>query len=956
MDKILICDDNELNIVYISTIIKKEDRIILVASSGEEALIILEENRDTSLILMDIQMPGMNGYDTVKIIKGKKEFEDVPIIFVTGVFKSESNVNFGFEIGAYDYIFKPFERHEIENKVNIFLTLYNQRKLLIEQNLESLAQKEFLSKVISSVPSLLLVLNEKKEIITSNDSIFQLKERFQGITPEDIIRELNDDIDECFNNVLAILKEIVIERGHKTEDSIQKINNISENSEFRIQNSELIKYYFNAVISRIGIPVLENKKSVNGENHDKEFKHILLTITDITERKQSEVALKESEEKFKSIYEGSNDAIMLLNNNGFFDCNLRTLEIFGIDNIEDFIKFHPAELSPPSQPDGRNSFDAATEKILTAYQKGMNRFDWVHRRSNGEDFPAEVLLSAFYLRGEIVLHATVRDITERKHAEEALRQTETILSTISNSAKDGIIMMNNVGNISFWNPASESIFGYSATEALGKNLHELIVPEGFRQIHTEVFPKWQKTGEGAAIGKTLELSGIRKDGQEFPVELSLSSAILNDKWIAVGIVRDITIRKQFEETLIKNKAMITEAQRIGGLGSWEYDIEKRVFTLSDNMYRILDIEPAEEHLLEFEYFIEKIVHADDKQNIILAFNTSISNGSSFELNYRIVCRDGSLRYIHSKADIICNIEGLPIKMIGSVQDVTERIKLETQNALSQKMESVGQLAAGIAHEINTPMQFVGDNTYFIHDAFKSYIEYINYVKEYLSKDFIYGNRESAVKEIKQKEEEMDIDYLNKEVPVAIERTQNGIARVSKIVLAMKNFSHPSQKQKSSANINQGVDVTVTISRNEWKYVAEMETKLDPELPLIHCCMDEINQVLLNMVVNAAHTIGEKIAGNKEQGEKSTDLGKISIETLGAGDFIEILISDTGCGIPADKISRIWEPFYTTKEVGKGTGQGLAIAHDIIVNKHNGEILVDSAVGQGTTFTIRLPIK
>ncbi|MCL5990741.1 MAG: ATP-binding protein, partial [Bacteroidetes bacterium] len=249
--------------------------------------------------------------------------------------------------------------------------------------------------------------------------------------------------------------------------------------------------------------------------------------------------------------------------------------------------------------------------------------------------------------------------------------------------------------------------------------------------------------------------------------------------------------------------------------------------------------------------------------------------------------------------------------------------------------------------INTPMQFVGDNTFFINDAFSSLLKYIKSIEE-LSQKVSSGNPD-ILAEFAQLKNDYDIDFLTEEIPVAIDRTQNGIQRVSKIVLAMKNFAHPSSKQKTLSDINQGVDVTLTISRNEWKYVAELETRLDPNLPLVHCTIDEINQVILNMLVNAAHAIEEAV------GRDSGKLGKITIETKSDGDFVYIIIQDNGRGIPQEIQSRIFDPFFTTKEVGKGTGQGLAIAHDIIVNKHNGEISIDSEIGMGTTFTLKLPI-
>jgi Signal transduction histidine kinase len=282
------------------------------------------------------------------------------------------------------------------------------------------------------------------------------------------------------------------------------------------------------------------------------------------------------------------------------------------------------------------------------------------------------------------------------------------------------------------------------------------------------------------------------------------------------------------------------------------------------------------------------------------------------------------------------------------RDITEQRKQEEQLALSQKMESIGQLAAGIAHEINTPMQYIGDNIKFMEDSFQSILDYLEGLKKSvaaLEKDPAYPAGDT----VKELEAAYDMEYLVEEVPKAIEQTLEGVARVSKLVLAMKEFSHPGKKEKFFSDINKSINSTVIISKNEWKYVADLKIDFDQSLPPVYCDINQINQVVLNMIVNAAQAIKEAI------GEDAAQKGEIWIKTLAHDDYAEISISDTGTGIPEPLLNKIFDPFFTTKEVGKGTGQGLAIAHDIIVNKHKGSIYVESEVGRGTKFTIHLPI-
>lgn len=280
-----------------------------------------------------------------------------------------------------------------------------------------------------------------------------------------------------------------------------------------------------------------------------------------------------------------------------------------------------------------------------------------------------------------------------------------------------------------------------------------------------------------------------------------------------------------------------------------------------------------------------------------------------------------------------------------LRDVTEENAIERKLSQAQKLESIGQLAAGIAHEINTPTQFVGDNTKFLSESFNDLDELLSRLIE-LTND----EQESVSAEvIRAALQKADADYLREEVPSALEQSLDGIQRISNIVRAMKEFSHPASKD-ADTNINRAIQSTVTVASNEWKYVAEVELDLADDMPTIHCNAGQLNQVVLNMLVNAAHALAESNNGGDEGG-----LGRIAIKTSHSNLCAEIQISDNGSGMPEDVKARIFEPFFTTKEVGRGTGQGLSIAYDVIVNKHDGTIAVESEPGKGTTFTIRLPI-
>jgi PAS domain S-box-containing protein len=281
------------------------------------------------------------------------------------------------------------------------------------------------------------------------------------------------------------------------------------------------------------------------------------------------------------------------------------------------------------------------------------------------------------------------------------------------------------------------------------------------------------------------------------------------------------------------------------------------------------------------------------------------------------------------------------------QDVTERKKMEVDLRHSQKLESVGRLASGIAHEINTPIQFVGDNLRFLSDAFGDLLGLLD-LHRAVAGDAARGAIGAArLNELEQAVEASDLDYLNEEIPRALSQSMDGVGRVATIVKAMKEFAHPQLNQKARANLNDALASTLVVARNELKYVADVETDFG-ELPLVECNISDLNQVFLNLLVNAAHAIGEVVNGT---GKK----GKIRVRTRFDGEWVHIAIGDTGCGIPEQIRDNVFDPFFTTKDVGRGTGQGLAISRSIVVEKHGGTLTFETEVGQGTTFLIGLPV-
>ncbi len=277
----------------------------------------------------------------------------------------------------------------------------------------------------------------------------------------------------------------------------------------------------------------------------------------------------------------------------------------------------------------------------------------------------------------------------------------------------------------------------------------------------------------------------------------------------------------------------------------------------------------------------------------------------------------------------------------------ERRRLERELGQTHKMEAIGQLAGGIAHEINTPIQYVGDNLNFLKDAFEDMDKVLAAYKQLLDKVESNEELQPQVDAVKQAIEEADLEYLHEETPLTIEQSISGAKQVARIVLAMKDFAHPGTTQATPTDLNKLITTTSVVCKNEWKMFADLEMQLDENLPEVMCMGSEISQVLLVLIVNAAHAI---------EAAKREEKGSITITSKVVGNSAEIRVKDSGTGIPEKIRESVFNPFFTTKDVGKGTGQGLAIAQDIIKGKHSGELFFETEEGVGTTFVIRLPLK
>ena len=528
---------------------------------------------------------------------------------------------------------------------------------------------------------------------------------------------------------------------------------------------------------------------------------------------------------------------------------------------------------------------------------------------------------------------------ERKRAEEALRLSEERFRIAAENGSDVVWT---------WDMRTNQIRSSGAVERILTSPSE--VPRSFNEFRRMVHP--DDCGRViAAIQRHIETAEpyrqeyriVEKDGaiRHWSARGTALGNMEGEPAEFVGVVSDITERKRTEAALShlaaiveSSEAAIISASPDGKIQTWNAAAE-RIYG-----YPLEEVKGCELSV------IAPLERIQEQQDLL----RKVCQGECIRHIETVRVRKGGepisvLMTVSPLRDAAGNITGA----CAITSDITERKFLERQLAQAQKLESIGQLAAGIAHEINTPIQYVGDNTRFLRDAFarlgqvfKGYDGLLGALQSGADSSAGVTDLQALIKATRAR------DMLS-EVPQSIEDSLDGIARVAEIVRAIKEFSHPGSLEKTFQDLNRAIASTTLVSRNEWKYVAELETNLDPNLPLVQCSPGEFNQVVLNLIINAAHAIGDAVAG------KPGSKGKITVSTRRDGDWAEIRVQDTGTGIPEEIRGNVFNPFFTTKEVGKGTGQGLSIAHTVIVQKHRGTIAFDTEVGSGTTFVVRIPI-
>jgi len=513
---------------------------------------------------------------------------------------------------------------------------------------------------------------------------------------------------------------------------------------------------------------------------------------------------------------------------------------------------------------------------------------------------------------------------------------------VAQNTDRAVMILSPTGIIEWVNPGFTRLLGYSADEVVGKPSNVL---HGYGAESTS--GKLIEQRIRAGVGADVELLHYTKGGDPLWIRSEIRPVRNANGDLEHFVVLEVDL---LEEERAARKVREDEerwmlALEVNDVAVWDLDVTTQKVMGSKRWAELLGLGDCN---LEMENgrVLQEMVHPDDRGHFHKSWRATL-NGTqqSLEAGVRL-CVAGTYRYMRIRGRVVRRDgAGAALRVVGTLVDIHEARLMQLQAANASKLESIGELAAGIAHEINTPTQYVGDNVRFLSDAFESVQQCVDKITALIAE-----HPESvASASLREQLHSVDMPYLRAEIPKAIVQSLEGIQRIAKIVGAMKEFSHPGQ-DRTPTDINHAIANTITVATNEWKYVATIEVDLDSSLPAVPVVPGEFNQVILNIIVNAAHAIAEG------RGSDTTHMGRISIATRRLPEWAEIHISDDGCGMPRHVQDRIFDPFFTTKAVGKGTGQGLSIAHTVIVKKHRGFILVNSEPGRGTTFTIRLPLQ
>ena len=646
--------------------------------------------------------------------------------------------------------------------------------------------------------------------------------------------------------------------------------------------------------------------------------HVLSHAQDITERKRMEEELKESEEKFRLLFEKSGDGSLILDEGRFIDCNEAAIKIAGCADKSQLINYRPAEISPPLQPDGLLSAEKAEKMIDLAIEKGSHQFEWVRKRFDGTEVYLDVMLTAIPMKGRRLLYTTWRDISERKSVDEALRASEEKFSKAFHTSPT-LMAINTFeeGRYIDVNEVFLSILGYTKEEVIGRTPDEIgIFPD------TSYLTTTRKILEEQGKLNNYELQVRTKDGHFRNGLFSGDVIRLQDKKYWLTVMTDITEKRQAEEALRQSEERFRRMAEVSPEIFWMATPDwERVIYVSPALERIIGM-PVDEVYRDSRAWLN-LVHPEDSNYVSSTIGFGQEHAADVEYDFRIIRKDGAMRWVRNRRYAIHDAQGNLMYYTGMAEDITERKQAEEDRSIyearlmrSQKLEAIGTLAGGIAHDFNNILSA------------------------------IIGYSELAQDELP---EDSTVHQNIREVLKAGDRAKD-------LVKQILTFSRQMETERRPVKVHLIIKEALKLLRSSIPSTITITERTDPSSGTVFADPTQIHQVIMNLCTNAYHAM------LSNGGDLTVSLEQLYLDSgftlkhppLRDGPHLCLIISDTGCGMDHEAMKRIFDPFFTTKEKGKGTGLGLATVHGIVTDL-GGAIFVTSTIGKGSSFEVYLPV-
>lgn len=956
MARILVVDDEKNVLEIIKRILTNNGYACTTASSVAEARGCLKQQY-FDLILLDLKMPGESG---MVLLEEMRDKAPETVVVIVSVFADPSTAEATLKKGAYGYVPKPFSPNELLIKVANAL---RRRELEIES-------RNHLEKLEKLVSQRTAELAESEEIYRG--LVETMNEGLAVIDTEGRFTFVNDRLCEMLqytrNELLgkhsgSFLNSFDLEFWTRQVELLREKKRTQYDITWRLKDGQLI----DAIVSPKGI------FDKNGH-----YKGAIGVVTDITERRAMENSLKREVEIHSALAVASAKLVSKANLEDISGLVLKqaiylTGSQYGFVGVMDpqtghmLISSMTTEIWDRCGVQGRNAyfehFTGLWGWVLNHRRPVLTNHPSADERSSGTPeghVPIRRFLASPALIGEdlygIVALAnaehdyTVQDIAlieplaalfalavQRNRQEEAIVSDKQRLRLILDSIGVAVMIVDmDTHKIMDLNPAAETLISASRDEIIDKECWGYVCPG--QKDCCPLPDKEVKLTNAESILK-------RADGTCVPILKTVVPITINGRKCLLETFTDVSDLKRAEQMIQDHVRFLQTLIDTIPNPIFYKDMEGRFMGCNKSFEDFFGL-PREKVVGRTLYDLVNARLADIYAEIDSAV---LDNLGEHEFEDTMQHSDGTLHSVINQTTIFKGTDERPAGVVGILTDITERKLMEDRLAQAAKLESIGQLATGIAHEVNTPAQYIHGNLEFLQTAFlylKSAADRLMQICRHIE----VGNPvEVIAQEAAMEMEQTGVEFLAEEIPEAIRGCLEGVERISEIVNSMRYFAHPGQKEKTLVDVNQVVENALKVSRNEWKYSARLKMDHPPDLPLVPVYATEFNQAILNVIVNAAQAVKERL------GDDSERIGRIWTTTRKYGNYVEIRISDTGGGIPKEIRPRIFDPFFTTKDVGKGTGQGLAIAHSIIVEKHGGTIEFETQMNKGTTFIIRVPI-